>query len=454
MTGVEPFPDVDPDQIEMAGHRYQQAASELSTAAGRVRALAGTNSWRSPSARPAWDASLESRAADIGNAHEVMTHIGNVLRTTGAELARCRSEYQSAQLMMLLNPDPRTGLVTGLGNLLSPTPKPVDQHALDEYLAQVRKANQAVDDAEYVLALCARELMSVSGGVAFAPLPEGEPAAVDPKTGAIIPFAPAFGAPSGSIFANGIPIPFLRGQKFEAQMLRELGITQQAKDFFRPDADGNYGLPRTKTGLLRGTFPDSMRAGLLEIKSGSSEITMKMPQIQVQRFIARTLGIKWNFVTERDTPISPEVVRAVRATGGSIYSRVPGEDSVFYDRLHDEYVRLTGGTGPAGRELSAEPLTPAETARIDAQVRQDLRLEHNLQGAGEDEAPTVAGPTQPYVTEQQYDQAWSNADISPDGDTPLPGVQDDSPGEPVGPAAPIEPVEPEPIIPIGPEDIP
>ena len=36
------------------------------------------------------------------------------------------------------------------------------------------------------------------------------------------------------------------------------------------------------------------------------------------RFIARTLGVKWNFVTEEDTPISPEVIRAVRATGGAL----------------------------------------------------------------------------------------------------------------------------------------
>lgn len=454
MTAMKSFPDVDPDAIEGAGHSYQQAAGALSSAAGQVRAAAGTHSWTSSSARPAWDATLEARAADIGNAHEVMSHVGNVLRMTGAELARAKSTYQQVQLRILLfHPDPRVGSVTDLGGLLSPDPKPVDPQALAAYEAEVRKANQAVEDADYVLALCARELMSVSEGVAFAPLPSSAPPAVDAKTGVIIPFAPAFGAPSGAIY---VLIQFVKGQKFEAQILRELGISGAAKDFFRPDANGSYQLPRTKTGLFRGTFPDSMRAGLLEIKSGGSEITMKMPQIQIQRFIARTLGVKWNFVTEQDTPISPDVIRAVRATGGSIYSRVPGNDEVYYDRLNDEYVRLTGGTGPAANELQADPLTPEETSAMRAQIAANARLQHNLGeiNGGNNDPPTVEGPSQPYVTEQEYDDAWSKADISPEGDTPLPGIpEEEVPGEPLEPVEPIEPIEPvEPIIPIGPEE--
>jgi hypothetical protein len=199
-----------------------------------------------------------------------------------------------------------------------------------------------------------------------------------------------------------------------------------------------------------------MRADMLEIKSGTTEITMNNPQIKVQEFIARQLGTRWNIITEKDTPVSEEVVNAVQATGGSIYSRVPGEDSVFYDQIHNEYVRLTGGSGSSGQELSAEPLTPQETAQIEAQVREELRLKFELQGSGGDsDQPTVEGPSQPYVTQQQYDQAWSKADISPSGDTPLPGEPAENvPGEPLEPTGPIEPVEPEPVIPIGPEDLP
>ena len=453
---MKQFPDVDPDAIEGAGHSFQQAAGQLAGAAGGVRAVAGTRAWTSSSARPAWDSTLQARGADISNAHEVMSHIGNVLRMTGAELARAKSRYQAVQLdILLFHPDPRVGGVTSLGGLLSPDPNPVDPHALAEYEAQVRKANQAVDDAEYVLALCARELLSVSGSVAFAPLPSGAPTAVDPMTGVIIPFAPAFGAPSGAIYANGVPVQFVRGQKFEAQILRALGISGEAKSFFRPDANGNYQLPRTKTGLFRGTFPDSMRAGLLEIKSGGTEITMKMPQMQIQRFIARTLGSKWNLITEENTPVSPEVVRGIRASGGSIYSPVAGNDEVYYDRLNDEYVRLSGGAGPAGNELQADPLTPEETTAMRAQIAANARLQHNLgEMSGGSDPPTVEGPSQPYVTEQEYDDAWSKADISPEGDTPLPGLpEEEVPGAPLEPVEPIEPIEPvEPIIPIGPEE--
>ncbi len=91
MTELKPFPHVDPGEIEVAGHRFQQAADELSTATSYVRSAAGTTSWRSPGTRPAWDATLDARGADIGN----------VLRTTGAELARCKSDYQAAQLNIL-----------------------------------------------------------------------------------------------------------------------------------------------------------------------------------------------------------------------------------------------------------------------------------------------------------------------------------------------------------------
>jgi hypothetical protein len=456
MTAMKQFPNVDPDQIEGAGHSYQQAAAELTSAAGRVRATAGTHSWTSSSARPAWDSTLAARTADISNAHEVMTHIGNVLRMTGAELARAKSRYQSVQLNILLfDPDPRAGSETSLGGLLSPDPKPVDPQALAAYEAQVRKANQAVDDAEYVLALCARELLSVSEGVAFAPMPSGAPTAVDPKTFAIIPLAPAFGAPSGAIYANGVPIQFVRGQKFEAQILRQLGISDQAKQFFRPNADGEYELPRTKTGLYRGTFPDSMRAGLLEIKSGQTEISMNMPQIQVQRFIAEKLGIPWNLITERDTPVDPEVIDGIRASGGSIYSPEPGDDGVYYDRLNDQYVRLSGGTGPTASDLQVDPLTPDETAAMQSQIAANERLEHNLGGlGGGNDPPTVEGPSQPYVTEQQYDDAWANANVSPDGDTPLPGTpEEQTPGGTLEPGDPL-PVEPEPIepLPIDPDD--
>ena len=224
MSEMKPFPDVDPDAIEGAGHSFQQAAGQLSSAASQVQAAAATHSWSSPSARPAWDSTLDARRADISNAREVMSHIGNVLRTTGAELARAKATYQAVQLdIMWFHPDPRVGSVTSLDGLLMPDPKPVDPQALAEYEAQVRKANQAVDDAEYVLALCARELLSVSNGVAFAPLPSGgAPPAVDPKTLAILPFAPAYGAPSGAIYVNGVWLP--RGRAFEAQILRELGI--------------------------------------------------------------------------------------------------------------------------------------------------------------------------------------------------------------------------------------
>ena len=213
--------------------------------------------------------------------------------------------------------------------------------------------------------------MSASAGVTFAPLPSGPPpVSVDLQTYTIIPIAPAFGAPSGAVFANGVPVQFPIGRAFEAQILRILGISGDAKSFFRPDANGNYGLPRTASGrLYRGTFPDSMRGGLLEIKSGTTEITMNMPQMKVQQFIARQLGMKWNMVVSEDTPVNDDVVDAVARTGGGVYRQLPGQSDVFRDARTGQLVRLTGGGGVTGQDLTPQPLTPEEAHQISVAER-------------------------------------------------------------------------------------
>jgi hypothetical protein len=462
MSELKDFPDVDPGQIEAAGRQFQTASSSLSAAASSVRGVAGTASWQSPSARPAWDSAVEARASDIANADEVATHVGNVLRTAGTELAKSKSDYDAAKFMMLIYPDPRLGTITGSATdlLLEPlkAAPTIDPEALRLYEAQVKKANAAVDDAEYVLALCARELMSVTQGVTFAPLPPGgAPAAVDPQTFTILPFAPAFGAPGGAVYANGIPIPLAKGRAFESQILRELGISG-SKSFFRPDKYGNYRLPRTRSGsLYRGTFPDSMRAGVLEIKSGTTEISMSSPQIRTQLWVSRTLGEPYNLITDSDTKVDPALLKATQGTGGSVYSRVPGNESTFYDRNTGEYVKLKGGAGTGGNQLGRAPISQAEAERIPAEVRSQVETSAKGLGGiitgGDDDpvAPSLPGPSSPYVTEQQFDQAWDDADISPEGDTPLPGSPEEQvPGEPLEPVepGPIEPVEPvEPILP-------
>ena len=109
---LQPFPDVDPDAITNAGSQFQQASTHLSTAGSTVQSVAGTTAWTSTSARPAWDSALAARRADIANAQSVTEHIGNVLRTTGADLARLKTDYGNAVFMMTIDPDPRVGHVT------------------------------------------------------------------------------------------------------------------------------------------------------------------------------------------------------------------------------------------------------------------------------------------------------------------------------------------------------
>ena len=453
MAELKPFPDVDPDAVTAAGQKFQQAAALLVTAGSTVHRVSATTSWTSQAARPAWDSALSARRADVADAHEVTEHIGNVLRTTGAELARLKSEYQAATLMMLIYPDPRVGHVKISGGIISPDASPVDPHALAQYMAQVTKANDAVDDAEYALALCARELMSVSA-VTFPPLPSKAPgAAVDPSTFAIFPLAPAFGAPSGAVFANGVPVQFPTGRAFEAQILRTLGISGGAKQFFRPDAQGNYALPRTPSGrLFRGTFPDSMRAGLLEIKSGTTKVTMNSPQLRVQRFFANRLGLKWNLVVDEDTPVDQQVTDEVELTGGAVYRRVSGARDVFRNTSSNQLVRLRGGRGPDGKQLEETPLTAEEEHALSVAER----LNNDGPSSPSNEPPVAEGPSRPYDTGQEYTEQWSKADISSDGDTPLPGTPtEEEPGGPLVPGTPVEePVTPvEPPIVIEPEDL-
>jgi hypothetical protein len=102
------------------------------------------------------------------------------------------------------------------------------------------------------------------------------------------------------------------------------------------------------------------------------------------------------------------------------------------------------------------PITEEEANQIPAQVRSAVENQTRLIPRGLDPggetAPSPSGPTEPYVTEQEYTAGWENADVSPDGDTPLPGLpEEEVPGgveEPVTPVEPIEPIEPvEPIMP-------
>lgn len=416
-TQVQPFPDVDEDRIRLAAREVSGVVDLLVSARRRVATVGGSDSWRSPSARPSWDAALEQRAADLGAAREVSAHLRDVLTTAASQLSTYRGEYEAALFQVQLMGDPTRQFDPTLGGLLpGARPEPPDPGLVAAYERLVQRCNDIVADAEVCLALCASEMLAMTTGVSFAdPAP---PIEFTPAVGPdriIFPFGPAFGAPTSAIYVNGVPIHLTRGKAFEAAVLRELGITHEAKSFFRPDADGNYNLPRTRGGrLYRGTFPDSMRLGVLEIKSGTTPITARAPQIRVQLWVARTLGREFNLVVSPRTPVEPALVRLAAGTGGSVYYAVQG--NTYYDVAEGRYVRLAGEP-----HQERTPLTDEEVARLPRKVKEAIeRITRNRPpgpggtggAGGSGSGPRPAGSS-PYLTQAEYDQG--RAAIGPDG---------------------------------------
>ncbi len=420
---VEPFPDVDEDQIDAAGKAFHSSVSKLTSAGSKLSAAAATTTWQADAARPAWDSAITARQGDVAGASEVLGYVGDVLRSTAGAVREAHHQWAAAMAYLMYvfeYPDP-----------------PADPSDQQQYQAYEKMGNDAVSDANYALALCASQLIKVTNGVNFPSVPSDAPGSAVASSSqgfTIFPLAPAFGAPAGAIFANGIPVQFTKGVNFESSVLRDLGIGQSSKDFFRPDSSGNYNLPRTKSGsLYRGTFPDSTEADELEIKSGTTEIT-ESPQISVQLWVAKQLGIPYQMIVSKDTPVDPDLLAKVTATGGSVYSKVPDSD-LYYDHGTGQYVKLQGGAGASGKSLESTPVNQADIDKIPAETRSQI----------ESKAPYVAKPpastddglpgsSEPYVTQQQYDQEWGEVPDAPTGGGGFPfgddGDGDDFPIDP------------------------
>jgi hypothetical protein len=442
---LQPFPEVydDTNLTTIIGH-LGEAIDDLESATGRVTTTRSTKSWRSPSARPSWDNALEQRAGDLSAAREAMEHFRDVIQTAKTQIGKYRGEYDAAKLQLTLyTPDPRVRGGGSLEDLLNPNPPAPDPAAVKAYNDAVQNCNDIVRDAEICLALCAHELQSLSNGVTFAAPPPAADYAVTDQGNVILPFAPAFGAPRGAIFANGIPVQFSKGKTFEKSVLRALGISGESKSFFRPDANGNYNLPRTKSGkIFRGTFPDSMRLGVLEIKSGTTTIDANSPQIRIQMWVARTLGKPFNLIVSKETPVDPALVRQARATGGSVYTAVQG--NTFYDKGTGEYVRLNGDP-----KQSRTVLTEEEVKSIPKAVRDAIEKFNNKKppppppppaATGGGSTTSQSGESTHYVTRAEYEERWKEAGED--------GVIDHrTPQLPTGPIIPFFPV-PVPPIPV------
>ena len=441
---LRPFPEVYDDTNLAAIVNYLgDALDDLSSARTRVTTTRSSTSWRSTGARPSWDNALEQRAGDVSAAREAMEHFRDVILTLKTQIAAYRGEYEAAKFALTLTPDPRVRVADSLEDLLNPDPAPPDPAAVAAYNTAVQNCNDIVHDAEICIALCAHELLALGNGVTFAEPPPSYDFEVTDQGNVILPFAPAFGAPRGAIFANGIPVQFTKGKAFEKSVLNALGISGERKSFFRPDASGKYNLPRTKSGAIyRGTFPDSMRLGVLEIKSGTTTITANSPQIRIQMWVARTLGKPFNLIVSKETPVDRALVQQARATGGSVYTAVQG--NTFYDKATGEYVRITGDP-----KQTRTVLTDEEVKSIPKAVRDAIEKFNNRNppppppgatggpGSSTSTTPSSGGR---YITRSHYEEQWEKA--GEDGVIDL-----RRPKLPTGPIIPIFPV-PVPPIPV------
>ena len=191
---------------------------------------------------------------------------------------------------------------------------------------------------------------------------------------------------------------------------------------------------------LKGNIHSSQTGNLLsgaplssggEIKSGTSEVTMT-PQLRIQEFIARQLGIRWNLIVDRDTPVSQEVMDAIAGRGGGVYRKIPGLPGLYQRVLRNgetENVRLSGVSGRGGVGLKVDPVTEEEQQRIGAAIR-NLPGSHRLDEppSAPEPPPAAEEPSSPLVPEEQFDDAWENVPVEPvePGEPGLGGVR---PGE-------------------------
>jgi len=454
---LQDFPDVDEAAIGSTGRTWATAATDVDGLLTKVEGVASSGSWTTPVARPPYDAALEARQGDLRIAREVFEHVGEVLQMTSRELGTSREQYETAKFQaffMVGDPylvPPTSG---GLEGLLDPNRPGPDPEKVAEFEKWVRRANDAADDAEAILAICASELLGVSAPLAFPEAMEYGVARPDAIGfgGVILPISPAWGAPSGALFTGGVPPPqFARGRAFEAQVLRDLGISGDRKGLFRPDGQGNYRLPRTKSGLLyRGVFPDSIRAGVLEIKSGTTEINASSPQIRVMRWVSQQLGVRFNLIVDENTPVERSLQRSIEQRGGSVLRRLPGS-SAYWDEANQRVVRALGGQGARGEDLGKTPLTPEEVRGLSERAREALE---RLRGGGGPPppggaagsgsgatSPGASGPSAPYVSYEQYESAWGK--VTEPAPPPLPG----QPGGPTIVPLPIPGPVPLPALP-------
>lgn len=133
-------------------------------------------------------------------------------------------------------------------DLLSPERQGPDPEQVRQFERLIGRANQAAEDAEYALAICANELLGVSSSLQFPDIPEhSQPESQDHTANFIFPIAPAWGMPQGAVTAGGVQPPqFRTGRAFEARILRELGISGDRKSLsvLTPRASTTFRGPR------------------------------------------------------------------------------------------------------------------------------------------------------------------------------------------------------------------
>ncbi len=415
MSAADPFPQVIPENITGLGRHLANARDGLSTARSTLVSAHACASWRSDSARPAWDACLDARAGDLTGGRDVLDHASAVLVALGRQLADLKHEYDAA--VAVLGADPWEGPQAD-----DPRHQPTPEQ-LAAYDRRLTACNDASRSAQLALLLAAQQLADLTGAMTFPAAPPGTPSFQHVLTPAfaVVPIAPAFGAPAGVLYANGVPVQFTTGTKFESDVLGRLGVSGEAKQLWRPDPNGNYTFPRIKGGkLYRGTYPDSRLAGVLEIKSGATSICATSTQIRLQQALANLLGTSWSLIAAANTPVDDDLLVKASRSGGSVYSAVPdypgaGGNAPFYDRKTRRYVRLQS----AGGKLQATPLSAAEVEQIPQEVRKAVQDGANspVQCRGSNTQPptppAVAAwaptPAQQPVTEGEYGYAWEHA---------------------------------------------
>ncbi|HTS95946.1 MAG TPA: hypothetical protein VMI33_04955 [Streptosporangiaceae bacterium] len=383
MASAAAFPSVNTGAMDSCASGLAAIGSQMSDTSTEVSvladAVASSEQWRGEAAGR-WQTVVTGRVADASLTSEVIGKAASLLQQLAADLEAERNYYNRV-----------SGELQDVSASYNPRFNPLPPDFEAPYIAAM---NGAVSRATTLLQRAGNDFLTLAaladdvhakGAVNRMP---GVPAGTNRQKASLglLTFL------LGTVLTNQSA-----GSKFEADVLRELGLTKNTS-VWRPGTA--FEGKTTKGGLPRGTIPDADEPGfIVEIKDTAT--LQARFQIRLESLYARVTGRPLWVVTRGGARVDQSVVDNAEQTGGGVIYRT-GPNS--YEDGNGNPVQI----GPGMRVTGYQPSSSGGS------------------GGG---SVGSQGPTDPGAP---------STPVDPD---PAPVAPDPGPVDPVGPGDPIDPFD-------------